>query len=537
MLFKLRQNKKNSKKESLLLDSDGCCLFHSNDEHFRRKHRGTEQFKWLLEAVMIYDRLQEKQGIGLNLSELKIDSMAINKNRPSVCDAGKVEYEIEAFQICKLDLYFDYTSFYNKLIFRCCEFSMISFANSSFKGEVTFADTTFEQCNFHRANFYDYITFEEVTFNQFVDFSHSVFWSGIDVLEVTFIQEVVFAHTKFKENKNKTALSKFQAEFKRFTDFSECVFETFLILSYCVFEGEVNFTNTIFRSRFFVQKSIIQANFFIKKDTLEEPVFQDLVDFDVDPEEVTGKVIFENVSFHKINADHRQNLLQMVQDNKVEIGSGCIKYRLQTPNKHINLEQDKQVIVVEFTQSFVNYFLRSSGLNLGLEIKERTKKHITYFLYSDENISEKEFFQRLARQERNFLELLFPFDLTQKHKTTRKFNDVLNKIDGFAALLSTCIKIGVRISIGEWHKRDTAQLAHAISFQQHQDIDSGALHDLIATRFNQDRIVNNFFIKESVGVKFEQTKFIGGSHQFSDEINNYQQIVHRDESNTDNMPK
>ncbi|MEL7246858.1 MAG: hypothetical protein AAFO03_00510 [Bacteroidota bacterium] len=514
----------------LPIDSNGCCLFHSTDEQFRAGYNTVEQFKLLLRAVMIFDQKQKEQGVDVNLSELKIGNPVHFEEESLSRATDESEFEIEAFQILHLDLYFDHSIFYAELAFYYCAFSMVSFANVSFQDKISFLDTTFEQCNFHRGSFHGYTTFEQVGFRQFADFSYGTFFSGLSVSEVTFLQEVIFAYSIFKKIEGTAALTKFQARFDRFTDFSECIFETFVIIDYSIFEGEVNFTNAVFKSRFFVQKSAIRANFFIKKDNQEEPIFQDLVDFDIDPEEVTGKIIFENVGFYKIKEQHRHLLLEMAKDNKVEIGPGCIKYRLQTPNKKIDLAQDKQAIIIEFTQSFVNYFLRSSGLNLGLEVKERTKDYIIYFLFSDENISEEEFLQRLVKQEHNFLKLLFPFDLSRSNKAVRKLDNVLSKIDGFAALLSTCIRIGIRISIGEWSKRDTAQLTHAISFKDYQSFDSNSLHEFIASRFDQERIVNNYFINEHIGLKFEQPKFIGGQHQFGDEIHNHPRQTDLDEA-------
>lgn len=506
----------------LPIDESGCCIFHSDQVSFRAAHDIYDKFLDLISAISHHHETGAQDQRDLNLTELQIGIPKPASITDYYTDTDEIGLEVEALQVLGLELFFDHSQFYRETRFIHGQFNVISFANCTFHRSLSFMDSSFELVNFHRTRCIGYTSFESVDFKNYVDFSHSTFERGLDILETTFHKEAIFTHAKFKKVDN-TAIAKFQANFLGFLDFTDCVFEVFMILNYCVFAGEVNFTNALFRSRFFVIKSQIAANFFIKGSATLEPVFQDLVDFDLEPEKVTGKLIFEHVSFLKIKEEHKQLLFKMAQDNKVEIGKGCIKYRLQTPLKKIDLNNDKQTIIIEFTQSFVNYFLRSSGQNLGLEIKERNADYIIYFLFSDENISEAVFYERLIKEERNFMKLLWPFKVDGESKSLSKVASLINKLDGFAALFSNFIRIGVRISLGQWHPRHTALLMHAISFKNYQELDSNQLHNFIAERFNHEQIVNNYFIQENIGLKLERPIFHGGQHQFADRIEQYKQ--------------
>jgi len=86
---------------------------------------------------------------------------------------------------------------------------------------------------------------------------------------------------------------------------------------------------------------------------------------------------------------------------KVEIASGCIKYRFQTEIKTISINRDNQALILELSQTFTNYFTTQNGLNLGFEIVERDNDTISFFYFTDENINEVEFLERLKRTEQN----------------------------------------------------------------------------------------------------------------------------------------
>lgn len=516
-LFKegTKRYKKNAKDDrwevsEIPIDQAGRCVFHSEDVVFKEQHLVYDRFHQLLKLLQYKDGSTAKRLQTINLSEFSVGIKAKDKEVDFVL-------EIEALQLLNTEVYFDHSKFFRKMAFYNCQFLMVSFANCSFDEDVDFFDTSFVNGNFHRIAGQKRVSLEASRFINFVDFSYSDFFMGFNLTDCFFEKQAIFTHCTFRKNEY-APIAKFNAQFLDFADFTDCVFEIFAIFDYCLFAGEVNFTNSQFKSRFFVQKSEIKGNFFLKGLSNGREVFQDLVDFDLDPENVTGKIIFENVSFLKINEAHKAMLLALAKANRVEIGKGCIKYRLQTPDKKLPLNADKQSIVLAFAQSFVNYFLKASGTNLGLEVRERAEDSITYFLFSDEDISKEVFLERLSAYEQDFLKLLLLNE--EEERSMSKVDSLINRVDAFAALLSNFIRVGARISVGKWEKVDTKRLIGAISFTGTSTVDGDTFHEYIALRFGDARTINQYFFGDYTGMKLEAPHFSGGNHQFADQIVN-----------------
>lgn len=504
------------------IDSSGKCIFHSNDVDFKIQHKVLDVFKNLLLAIKYYDKSDKNPP--LNLTELNIkytlqDHEEINENLST-----KEPIEFEGLHVQNTDLYFNHSTFSSKVVFFNNEFSCISFSECVFFDEVDIIGGKFGLTNFHRAEFKYYINIEDCVFKDFIDFSYAHFYKGLNIADARFEKQAIFPYCIFHKN-DSVSIAKINGHFCEFTDFSGCVFEIFLIADYCIFEGEVNFTDTIFRTRLFITKPQIQSNFFIKGEKNDEDVFQDLVDFEVVPEEVTGKIIFENVSFLKINQTHKEVLFQLAQENKVEIGRGCIKYRCQTTDRTININNDKQAIILEFTQSFVNYFLRSSGYNLGIEVKNRSEDHLTYFLFSDENILQAEFENRLSEYGYNFFELFTLARNEKIDKATSNPEEAINKMDGWASLLSTFVKIGTRIWYNRWESEDTQKLIFAVNYNIPMFYYSDDFHRYIAEKFDPKSITNVYKIKELVGIKLDRPTFNAQEVQLADKIENKESSI------------
>lgn len=194
------------------------------------------------------------------------------------------------------------------------------------------------------------------------------------------------------------------------------------------------------------------------------------ISFKGDP---TGIIRFENVNFNRITAGSQVQLIQLAKAGRVEIGSGCIKYRFQTEIRTISVSQRNAPLIIEICQTFTNYFTVSNGLNLGFEIVERDKTKISFFYFTDEDISEAAFGERLANTEQslwNLLsissddQLLAPGDSTGASLTTDKASAVINAVDGISAMLGTFFRVGTRIAFGAWKEADTKALLGAIRF-------------------------------------------------------------------------
>jgi len=160
----------------------------------------------------------------------------------------------------------------------------------------------------------------------------------------------------------------------------------------------------------------------------------------------------------------------LAKSGKVEIGSGCIKYRFQTEVRTILIGESNASLILEIAGTFANYFTAQNGVNLGLEVTERTSEHIAFFYFTDEDIQEEEFLARLRWTEQDLWNLLAAspdvfqlLDGSAEALTTPQ-NAIINTVDGVSALIGTFFRVGIRIAMGRWRENDTTSLLEAIRF-------------------------------------------------------------------------
>jgi hypothetical protein len=157
------------------------------------------------------------------------------------------------------------------------------------------------------------------------------------------------------------------------------------------------------------------------------------------------------------------------------------------------MERGTAPLVVELCQTFTNYFTASNGLNLGFEIVERDKSKISFFYFTDEDISEIEFRERLAQTERQMWNLVAtnPGEaLLQGEETPgatlalSRQSALINAVDGVSALLGIFFRVGVRIAVGSWKEKDTRALMGAIRFNDEgAERRASSLHQVLAEKY------------------------------------------------------
>lgn len=99
-------------------------------------------------------------------------------------------------------------------------------------------------------------------------------------------------------------------------------------------------------------------------------MFNKSIRFNLNEDDMHGCFHFQNVNF--LNSRKGQEAFtQTSKDSKTIIGSGCIKYRVQSPVAMIKTDSINQNIIEELTYSFSKYFFHSSGFNLGVEFLEK----------------------------------------------------------------------------------------------------------------------------------------------------------------------
>jgi hypothetical protein len=224
-------------------------------------------------------------------------------------------------------------------------------------------------------------------------------------------------------------------------------------------------------------------------------LFSHDVEMSFNEAELAGTVEFENVNLARFVPYSRKRLLELAQLGRVQIGAGCIKYRLQTPVRTVSLEAGGAQLVVELCQTFANYFTASHGLNLGVEIVSRDRTRVGFFYYTDENISEAAFLERLAQAEQGLWNLLSLGSHEQvlallgpdgAEAPARRESAVINAVDGLSALFGTFFRVGARIALGRWSEADTRGLLDAIRFNHEgAELRAAGLHRTLVARYTE----------------------------------------------------
>lgn len=331
------------------------------------------------------------------------------------------------------------------------------------------------------------VKFEDSRFDATTDFSGVAFLLGDE-------SSVGFLRTRFEES----------------TDFTRTRFHCQVVFSDVSFAGVTEFIDTSFDvvgssaryrgSAVEFNRIEVTANAVLRFESTDPQ--QKLFNHDVQvsfKEVPAGLIRFENVNFKNIGTASRERLTQLARLGRVEIGSGCIKYRFQTPIRKISVSEGNAPLILELCQTFTNYFTVSNGLNLGFEVVERDRTKLGFFYFTDEDISEAIFRERLAvteqhlwsllsiRTEDQLLALEAPAALT---RSVDKQSAVINAVDGVTAMLGTFFRVGIRIALGMWKEADTRALLGAIRFNDEgAEIRTQGLHRVLVDRYTREALL------------------------------------------------
>lgn len=222
-----------------------------------------------------------------------------------------------------------------------------------------------------------------------------------------------------------------------------------------------------------------------------------------------GLISFQNVNFHNILAPSRKRLLDYARQGKVDIGSGCIKYRFQTPVRKISIADGNTALIMEICQTFSHYFTEMNGLNLGVEVVERSETAIHLFYFTDENISEEMFYERLAVAEqqlwsllsiRSYDQLPAPARVAASREPANNQSAVINTVDGLTAMFSIFFRAGIRIALKKWSEDDTRALLSAIRFNDDdQESRARGLHHVLVEQYTGN-VLFGINLKQNAGL-------------------------------------
>jgi hypothetical protein len=474
---------------ALPVDDRGACIFHSLEIAWKRKNDFMGNF---LQLVRLLDAAEAPRDY--DFAEFVFVGSERRTNRDSE------EYFLHiADMTFRKQAYFTGASFLDSLALEGIKFQDgASFDHATFARDLSIDNTAFRGIDFTAAKFTQFAFFTNVGFLSFALFANTHFTSTSGG-KVRFEDSRFEGITEFSDAVfalgDEGSVSFKKVQFEDFTDFRGTQFNCHVAFSDVSFGYQTEFIDTSFdtvRSSARYRGSAVEFNqievtskavlTFMSTDP-QNKMFNDDVQmsFKDDP---TGTIRFENVNFSRISTSARDRLSQLAKLGRVEIGSGCIKYRFQTEIRTILISQGNAPLVLELCQTFSNYFTVNNGLNLGFEIVERDKTKVSFFYFTDEDISEEAFGERLAQTGQSLWNLLSIRSdeqalaiegSTSTALSTGKESAVINAVDGVSALLGTFFRVGARIALGAWKETDTKALLGAIRFND-EGADNRALN-------------------------------------------------------------
>lgn len=490
---------------NLPIDNEGLCIFHSRDIEWKIEHDFINQLFNLIEILKIsgqkiFNFMDFVFVVGGNdIIEIK----DIDNKKTSLDFTGAIfKSRIRLLGLNINNLILDNTVFEKSFsINKCSLFSSFNFERAKVKDKFYLHDT--------KVGFNSY--FGNTKFLGLVKLSDSSFTGEFyflkTVLSFTNISEYEEPYSEF-----------INIEFHRSARFEKTVFDCGVEFSDITFKDNSEFLNTKFSNEYYtIFKSLNIATSLSFIGSEKEKLFPYKTSIDVNEKDILGQLIFENVYFKNIKEEHRNILKQLSYGEKVSIGSGCIKYRHQTDPKTIYISNNIQILLIEIINTYSTFFGEHNGFNLGFEILERENDKITFFYFSDENISEDVFLQRLQKTEVDFWSIIENPEIVYKaqtillddvNKSKQENNQDLAKyepstklqkfVDKFLYakdllinMTSSFFKINARITHDKIKEQDLINLFKAIHFENSGvELNEKKIIQVIINNFNQKQIVN-----------------------------------------------
>jgi hypothetical protein len=485
----------------LPVDDRGACLFHSQEVAWKRQNDFHARFLQLVQLLDEHDTeryydFAEFVFVGNDVSGAEEHLLRITDT------------------IFRKQAYFTGASFLDSFELERVDFQDgASFDQAIFKHDVIFEKTRIRGLDFTGTKFTDGVHFNEIEFLSFTFFQNASFEATKSSPLVLFKASRFDGITDFSAAAftlgDQSAVCFQNVQFQDFTDFRNAHFNCQVEFSDVSFADNREFIDTSFdmvRTTARYRGTAVEFNriqvkaeavlTFMSTDPLKKMFNHDVqMSFKEDP---SGTVRFENVNFNLFTASSKERLTQLAKVGRVEIGSGCIKYRFQTGVQTISVSEGNAPLILELCHTFTNYFTVSNGLNLGFEIVERDKTKVSFFYFTDEDISEEAFTERLAQTKQKLWDLLSIGSEEQllaleeppgTALSIKKESAVINAVDAISSLLGTFFRVGTRIALGRWKEADTAALLKAIPLNQ-----EGAggralnLHQLLVDKYTRGRL-------------------------------------------------
>jgi hypothetical protein len=437
-------------------DSEGVCLFHSSDIGWKKQNKFAEKFESLLNII-----IQSK--LSPDFSEFHFV-------------ADKDSLVIKDKEIRKHLIFIECT-FHDKLIIDNLNISNSTFVieDCLFKKGFTLTDSTIDDIHLVNTRTSTFgmnnvkVMYSTALFNYFISekefvINNCYFENGIDFNYAQFLDERSGAYGELVN------VEFLQSKIVGSANFIETQFNGSVTFNDVEFAGSANFIDTIFS----FTRRLTFENIKLSEHTMMQfrasneakKLFNSMVYFAIEEKDINGIIAFENVNFHNIQPTDKSYLLSLQKSGKVEIGHGCIKYRLQTPIRSIELRPENQSLVIELANTFSQFFKSSYGLNLGVEITGQDENYIHLFYFTDANISYKEFEKRLNKSESELWQLV---SVKKQNVQTERVHSslpdrLLEGTDTIINLVGIILKVATRLPLGRINSNELNSLFYTTSF-------------------------------------------------------------------------
>lgn len=523
----------------LPVDKQGVCIFHSQDVAWKMKNDFANHFLQLLKLIEI----DESQDF-YDFAEFRFVGNELRTKRGSdyhVLHISDINFHKQ--------VYFTGACFLNELEMDNVAFEGgASFGQSSFLKNLSVNNARFHGVEFGNSQFSQLAFFSHVKFLSYALFENSNFTGDVKFYDSQFEGLTDFSGASFNPTGKDSSMRFIKVKFEDNTDFKDAKFYNHIVFENVSFASRTTFIDTLFdtvKSSATYRGSSAEFNRIILRNKAElvfkstdpsKKMFNDNVQMSF-LEEPEGIIWFENVNFSQFDLDSKSRLIKLEKKGKVEIGSGCRKYKIQTAHRTIVISNNNAPLVLEICQTFTNYFTVSNGFNLGFEVVNRNKTEISFYYFTDENISEAIFFERLAKTEQQVLSLLSitsidqVLDLKTRPVAVQSISTktvIINTIDGISALLGTFFRVGARIALGSWGKDDTKALLGAIRFNDDStDARDQLIHQVLVAKYTNESIFNiNNLLNDKLKLNASQgDTYIMGDMNYNVNGNSNSQIV------------
>lgn len=435
----------------LPLDKDGLCIFHSTDIEWKQQ----QDFVEWLEAYR--DLLIEKDEL-INFSEFHF----VAGQDKSYIDYLDLLGNADLLNATFHDLILcNEITVQGVLDFSKCTFHpVMRFSNCVFENDIKFTEIdvvdhvqipliVFMDCNFNNTLHYVH--------NQRVKMNLSFQRCEIDSMEIRDIcneQELgVFDITK--------------CEIKVF-DLRDCVIHNADFTDTKFYSADIY--NVAFREETVFERIEVESHLkFFGGD--ESSIFEGITRFKLDYEKLQGQISFHNATLSSFLKHDKEQLLdyERRENGKIEIGSGCIKYRIVSDDIVYPLKDSHQHFITEVGQAFSSFFTQYNGFNLGIEVRKKTKTDITIFYFTDDDIDKKDFLRMIGESSLR----VFGVNNQNIEETSAHHDALINyRLD----LLRSFTKIAYQISKDNWGIKESKAFFSALNLSPNFYFDEKATH-------------------------------------------------------------